>query len=170
MSESSTIARIGSKPAENKDTMAIRILLLQARHSHDTARFDERESFARQAGLDKEQVVPFDLLLNAVELAHQLNIPSTFVETNCYWCLDDRSTREKLEALKKSGLEGILISVNPFYLECVPFERTERCTRIASKVFAQNTMVYQQEYYDRLMQVRMDGNFEAWVSSMLSGL
>jgi GMP synthase (glutamine-hydrolysing) len=45
--------------------MTIRILLLQARHSHDSARFDERESFARQAGLDKEQVVPFDLLLNA---------------------------------------------------------------------------------------------------------
>ena len=100
-----------------------------------------------------EPFLNFDLLLKAVEIAHLLNIPSTFVETNCYWCRDDRVTREKLEALKESGLEGILVSVNPFYLEYVPFERTERCIRVASEVFAQNTMVYQQEYYYRFKEL-----------------
>jgi GMP synthase (glutamine-hydrolysing) len=46
----------------HKDPMSLRILLLQARHASDDARFDEHRSFARQAGLPKEQVVPFDLL------------------------------------------------------------------------------------------------------------
>jgi organic radical activating enzyme len=100
-----------------------------------------------------EPFLSFDLLLKAVKMARQFDIPSTFVETNGHWCLDDKVTKEKLEALKESGLQGILISVNPFYLEYVPFERTERCIAIASEVFAQNTMVYQQEYYYRFKEL-----------------
>jgi hypothetical protein len=72
-----------------------------------------------------EPFVNFPLLCHAVELATQLGIPSTFVETNAYWCLDDRSTREKLDTLKRKGLRGILISVNPFYLEYVPCKLKE---------------------------------------------
>lgn len=44
--------------------MSLRILLLQARHASDDARFDEHRSFARQAGLPVEQVVPFDMITN----------------------------------------------------------------------------------------------------------
>ena len=84
----------------------------------------------------------FELLLKAVETAHELKIPSTFVETNCYWCPSDEVTREKLQLLKEKGLKGILISVNPFYLEYVPFERTERAIRISQEVFGKNVMVY----------------------------
>jgi len=100
-----------------------------------------------------EPFLNFDLLLKAIEMARRLDIPSTFVETNCYWCLDDRVTKEKLEALKESGLGGILISVNPFYLEYVPFERTERCIAIAGEVFTQNVMIYQLEYYFRFKEL-----------------
>lgn len=89
----------------------------------------------------------FELLLKAVEVAHELGIPSTFVETNCYWCINDRVTRNKLEMLREKGLKGILISVNPFYLEYVPFERTERGIRISQEVFGENVMIYQLEYY-----------------------
>ena len=34
--------------------------------------------------------------------AQRLNIPSSFVETNCYWCSDDRVTKEKLEILRSA--------------------------------------------------------------------
>ena len=94
-----------------------------------------------------EPFINFPLLLKAVEIADELKIPSTFVETNCYWCKDDKITREKLELLKFKGLKGIMISVNPFYLEFVPFERTERAIRIAQEVFPGNVMIYQLEYY-----------------------
>lgn len=104
-----------------------------------------------------EPFMNFALLLKAVELAQRLNIPSTFVETNCYWCSDDGVTKEKLENLKDSGLKGILISVNPFCLEYVPFERTERCIRIAREVFTHNVMVYQLEYYTRFKKLGIKG-------------
>jgi hypothetical protein len=94
-----------------------------------------------------EPFLNFELLLKAVEIAGALRIPSTFVETNCYWCADDEATREKLSLLKSKGLKGILISVNPFYLEYVPFDRTERAIRISQELFPGNLMVYQMEYY-----------------------
>jgi GMP synthase (glutamine-hydrolysing) len=42
--------------------MTPKILLLQARHTNDTARLDERRSFAQRAGIDEEYIVPHDLL------------------------------------------------------------------------------------------------------------
>jgi len=42
--------------------MPITILLLQARHTSDLALVEERRSFALKAGIDEEQIVPFDLL------------------------------------------------------------------------------------------------------------
>jgi len=94
-----------------------------------------------------EPFLNFELLLRAVQIAEELKIPSTFVETNCSWCTKDEITRERLNELKVSGLRGILISVNPFYAEFVPFERTERCIRISGDVFGRNVMIYQLEYY-----------------------
>jgi hypothetical protein len=99
-----------------------------------------------------EPFLNFELLCKAVEMANKFKIPSTFVETNCFWSTDDKSVKEKLKALKKKGMKGIMISVNPFYLEYVPFERTERAIRISLDVFGRNVMVYQLEYYRRFMQ------------------
>jgi len=94
-----------------------------------------------------EPFLNFELLLKAVEIANELRIPSTFVETNCCWAADEEATRGKLALLRSKGLKGILISVNPFYLEYVPFDRTERAIRISQELFPGNVMVYQVEYY-----------------------
>ena len=104
-----------------------------------------------------EPFLNFDLLLKAVEIANELEIPSTFVETNCYWCVNDEITREKLMLLKSKGLRGILISVNPFYLEYIPFSRTERAIRISREVFKGNVMVYQVEYYFQFKELGIKG-------------
>jgi hypothetical protein len=100
-----------------------------------------------------EPFLNFKLLVKAVEMAEALGIPSTFVETNCFWCKTDQATREKLFLLKEKGLRGIMISVNPFYAEYVPFDRTKRCIRISHEVFGSNVMVYQLEYYNRFRQL-----------------
>ncbi len=44
-------------------------MLLQARHVDDLARHEERQSFADRAGLELEQIVPFDLLQRTPALA-----------------------------------------------------------------------------------------------------
>jgi hypothetical protein len=68
-------------------------------------------------------------LTKAIEIAHELRIPSPFVETNCSWSRTDEVTREKLRLLKDKGLRGILISVNPYYAEYGPLDPIERCIR-----------------------------------------
>lgn len=96
-----------------------------------------------------EPFLNFDLLCKALEISSGFDIPSVFVETNCFWCTNDGTTREKLSILREKGLKGIMISVNPFYLEYVPFERTERAIRISTEIFGYNAIVYQVEYYRR---------------------
>ncbi len=93
-----------------------------------------------------EPFLNFDLLLDLVKIASKMGIPSMFVETNCFWAVDDEITRERLLQLREAGLHGILISVNPFILEYVPFERTLRAIRAAKEIFGRNTMIYQ-EYF-----------------------
>jgi hypothetical protein len=98
-----------------------------------------------------------ELLVKATQISTHLDIPSTFVETNCFWCTSDEVTRKKLTTLKTEGLKGIMVSVNPYYLEYVPFERTERCIRIANELFGENLMVYQLDYYDIFTRLGLKG-------------
>jgi len=100
-----------------------------------------------------EPFLNYDLLVKAVETAHYRNVPSTFVETNAFWCIDDYDTETKLMKLKQAGLHGILISVNPFILEQVPFERTERAVRVARRIFRENVILYQEFFYSQFKRL-----------------
>jgi hypothetical protein len=113
-----------------------------------------------------EPFLNYELLCRAVEIAQQLRIPSTFLETNCFWCRDDEITRERLSALKRKGLKGLLVSVNPFYLEYVPFEHTQRAIRIGYEIFGDNLSVYQMEYYRRFIKWGIQGkvSFDRYVA------
>jgi len=119
-----------------------------------------------------EPFLNFGLLLKVTEMAHRLEIPSTFVETNCFWCRDDQTTRERLTQLKASGLDGILISANPFIIEQVPFERTERAARISREVFNGNVMVYQGFFFDQFRRLGLKGTlpFEEYIKKAGHGL
>jgi hypothetical protein len=112
-----------------------------------------------------EPFVNFKLLLDLVKMAHGLEISSTFVETNCFWSADDETTREKLLDLRNAGLHGVLISVNPFILESVPFERTERAIRIGEEVFGANVLVYQEFFRHHFERLNVKGtlSFEEYL-------
>jgi len=115
-----------------------------------------------------EPFLNFQLLLGLVKTAARLGIPSTFVETNCFWCLEDEATEAKLQALKDAGLKGILISANPFVVEQVPFERIERAVRIAGRVFGGRTMVYQELFLGQMRSLGVSGTlpFEDYLRRM----
>lgn len=105
-----------------------------------------------------EPFLNFDLLLKLTEMAHRLDIPATFAETNGYWATSDSMARRQLRTLKDAGLDGILISANPFILEHVPFERTKRAVRISQEIFdTRNVIVYQQFFYNQFRRLEVDG-------------
>lgn len=119
-----------------------------------------------------EPFLNFDLLLKVTEIARRLEVPSTFVETNCFWCRDDKTTRERLTQLKAAGLDGILISANPFVIEQVPFERIERAARISEEVFGGNAMIYQRFFFDQFKGLGIKGTlpFEEYLGRAGHGL
>lgn len=59
--------------------MPPRILLLQARNHDDAARLEERQSFADKAGLDIEQIVPYELLSGTPTLREALGYDALMV-------------------------------------------------------------------------------------------
>jgi len=97
-----------------------------------------------------EPFLNYKLLLRLVGIAAELGIPGTFVETNCYWCTDPSICRERFLELREAGLRGVLISVNPFIQEHVPFERVELAVEEGRKVFGPNVLVYQENFYELL--------------------
>jgi hypothetical protein len=103
-----------------------------------------------------EPFLKFDLLLRCAEILNQIGLPSTFVETNAFWCKNDETTEDKLMQLKQAGLKGIMISVNPFVLEHVPFKNTERVARLSRRVFGQNAVVYQQHFYSQFKKLNIE--------------
>ena len=119
-----------------------------------------------------EPFLRYDLLLKVTEMATRLGIPSTFVETNAYWCVDDEGTRRRLKELQGAGLKGILISANPFVLERVPFERTERGAVVGRQVFGGNAIVYQSYFFRQFQELRLRGtlSFEDYLRDAGHGL
>jgi hypothetical protein len=117
-----------------------------------------------------EPFLNFDLLVQAVEIAEKSGIPSTFVETNGYWAKNEDITREKLTILKEKGLKGMMVSINPFYLEYIPFERTDMAIKIGYEIFGESMIPYQFEYYQKFKQWGIKGtlSFDEYVNQ--SGL
>jgi len=112
-----------------------------------------------------EPFLNFGLLLRAVRRAAGMGLPSTFVETNSFWCTDEETTRERLLQLREAGLRGLLVSVNPFVVEHVPFERVERAVRVGSEVFGENVLVYQPFFYHLFKRLGLRGtlSFERYL-------
>ena len=104
-----------------------------------------------------EPFLRFDLLLEGVNIANRLGIPSLFAETNAFWCQHDDETRKKMQQSKDAGLSGLLISVNPFILENVPFDRAVRAINIGSDIFGQNLIVYQVDYFMQFRKLKISG-------------
>ncbi len=102
-----------------------------------------------------EPFLNFKLLVRLAETAFRFNIPSPFVETNCFWAKDDRVTEEKLTMLKEAGLAGILISVNPFTIEYIPFERIDRAVTIGHRIFGSNLIIYQNFYLNLFRKMNL---------------
>ena len=104
-----------------------------------------------------EPFLNFDLLEKLTRMVAEFEIPATFVETSCFWCTDRQGCTEKLSRLRAAGLDGILISVNPFILEHVPLERTELAIEVSRQVFGGNVLVYQESFYERMRKLDVRG-------------
>lgn len=117
-----------------------------------------------------EPFMNFDLLLELTRMAEALEIPATFVETSCFWCTSRRACEEKLSELRDAGLDGILISVNPFILEHVPLERAATAIEVSREIFGSNVLVYQEGFYELMRRLGVSGTLSLEETLKLAGL
>lgn len=113
-----------------------------------------------------EPFLNYKLLLRAVELAEEHGIPSVFVETNCFWCASRERAEEMLLELKSAGLDGLLVSVNPFLVEYTPFERMEVAAELGERIFGGSLIIYQLEFYEQFRMLGLKGTmgFEEYLA------
>ncbi len=107
-----------------------------------------------------EPFLNYRLLLRAVELAEEHDIPSIFVETNCFWCASRDRAEEMLLELRNAGLDGMLVSVNPFLVEYTPFERMRVAAELSERIFSGNLMIYQPEFYEQFKKLGLRGTMK----------
>lgn len=108
-----------------------------------------------------EPFLNFDLLLEYTRIASELGLPSRFVETNCFWCSSEGKAKERFTELKEAGLDGVLISANPFLLEHIPFHRIKLGFKVAVEVFGlENVIVYHPYFYRQAEELRLEGTLK----------
>lgn len=115
-----------------------------------------------------EPFLNYKLLVRAVELAEEHDIPSIFVETNCFWCASRERAEEMLLELRRAGLDGMLVSVNPFLVEYTPFERMELAAELGGRIFDGSLIIYQREFYEQFRRIGLRGtmSFEEYLARL----
>ncbi len=123
----------------------------------------DRESISFSYGIHftgGEPFLNYELLRNLAKKSRQFGLAMPFVETNAFWASDDKKTEKMLTDLKKDGLKGILISVNPFNIEKIPFLNTKRAAELSYKVFGSNAIIYQMFYFDFFKRQKIEGTLQ----------
>ena len=117
-----------------------------------------------------EPFLNYKLLLELTALAKEYKISMPFVETNCFWAKDDDTTFNKLASLRDAGMAGLLVSVNPFNIEFIPFESIERVARIGNEIFGHNLIIYQEYYFQlfKKMGLKKTISFEEFLNKQES--
>jgi organic radical activating enzyme len=104
-----------------------------------------------------EPFLNYKLLRALARLSKQYGLAMPFVETNAFWADADSKTETMLHDLKNDGLKGILVSVNPFNIEKIPFSNTKRAAEFSYQVFGANAILYQMFYYDFFIRQKIEG-------------
>jgi len=70
-----------------------------------------------------EPFMNFTALCSTISALARHGVYIDYIETNAFWCKDEKLIRERLAKLKSLGVDTIMISVDPFHIEYVPLER-----------------------------------------------
>ncbi len=116
-----------------------------------------------------EPFLDFDRLLRIQKLATEFRIPIEYIETNAGWCLNERTTRDKLEQLRDAGLRRLLVSCSPFHAERVPLNHVCTAIEIGADVFGPDgIIVWVPEFYCELSTISTERtiSLEEYVESV----
>jgi len=83
----------------------------------------------------------YDQMLALCREAHRQGIAPHFVESNSSWCTSDEIVERRFAELRDAGIQGMLLSCDPYHQEFVPAERVQRSYRIAVEMFGERNVM-----------------------------
>ena len=73
-----------------------------------------------------EPFVNFEKLLEVCRSAAERRVSIDYIETNASWCADEADVFDKLEKLMSAGVDCLLVSLDPFHNEFVPYAKIKK--------------------------------------------
>lgn len=87
-----------------------------------------------------EPLLNADGLITVLDCCAECNIDIDYLETNCSWHKDEDATRRTLDRLRSHGVCTVMVSVDPFHNEYIPFAKVraviDACRDIKMGLFA----------------------------------
>ncbi|AGC69134.1 radical SAM domain protein [Thermoclostridium stercorarium subsp. stercorarium DSM 8532] len=96
-----------------------------------------------------EPLLKPDRILDILDSAAKNGMDIEYIETNASWYRDEASAVNILAELKRHGVHTLLISIDPFHNEYIPFRKVKDLVRACSKV-GLNVFPWQMEFWDEI--------------------
>jgi hypothetical protein len=96
-----------------------------------------------------EPLLKPEKILDVLKAARKNNINIEYIETNASWYRDEESAKAVLKELKAHGVHTLLISIDPYHNEYIPFWKVKALFQACSKV-KMNVFPWQIEFWDEL--------------------
>ena len=80
-----------------------------------------------------EPLLKPDKILDVLGVAQRNNIGIEYIETNSSWYKDETSAKAVLRELKNHGVRTLLISIDPYHNEYIPFWKVKALIRTCSE-------------------------------------
>jgi hypothetical protein len=104
-----------------------------------------------------EAMMFYPELLEICRRAQRAGVAPHFIQTNASFAVRDEVTRTRLLELRDTGVQGLLISADPYHQEFCPPERYARCFRIAIEVFGRRNVAARDATEQELEECRAVG-------------
>lgn len=96
-----------------------------------------------------EPLLQPDKLYGILDAAYRNNIGIEYIETNASWYKDASSAKTILKELKGRGVKTLLISIDPYHNEYIPFWKVKGLIQACSDV-KMNVFPWQMEFWDEI--------------------
>ena len=99
-----------------------------------------------------EPFLNFEGLKAVLKSMRKHRIAVDYIETNAFWCVDQKAAEEKLRMLLELNVDTVMASCDPFHIEYVPLERVitfaEACRSVGMGYF-----IWKETFFNRLARL-----------------
>ena len=104
-----------------------------------------------------EAMLEYETMLAICREASEHGAAPHFVETNATWCTNTALVRRRLAELKEAGVQGVLMSADPFHFAFLPADRYLRCYETAAEIFGEKNLLAERLTRPQLRELRQIG-------------